>query len=579
MNTKMKFGYKTILVALVMTIPLGSCNTDELKELNINPQSFDQIDVNFLFTAAQLGSASGGSAGDNRFIDWRMNIGYCGHMMQQIANAGGGIAPGDKYFNGEDGAWEFLWSDVGKNIAEVIKQTDAKGFFEGKKLKLRNAARILRVFNFHRLTDYYGNIPYFDAFKGLEGALLPKYDAQQAIYNDMLKELSEATAALNASDPDEGFASADLFFAGDIVKWKRFGYSLMLRLAMRISHVDPTTASQYVNAAVAGGVMQSNADNVWVRMALGPSEWTNQNGISRAFASGDGGQPSYLAQTLVSQLKGGTLYGGESDADPANDDPRLAIFSGGREVYIPDGTNPDGTPKRKLGSYDRDPLDQVGLPNGLDGTTVKAYFGVAANKSIVIPEFASVINFDLLDDDDPYMIMHYAETEFLLAEAIVRGIGSGIPGTDQSHYEAGVKAAMQMYGPYFASNGSNAPNNSVWVRQPITVTDAQVTTYLGYYPYAAAGTEDEKLEMIGTQMWISQFFNWWEAWSNWRRTGKPSLIPVNYAGELGSNVTSGNIPTRMRIPSNEASANEANFLEGAVLPNELNTRVWWDVED
>ena len=67
---------------------------------------------------------------------------------------------------------------------------------EGRLVNTRQAARILRVFNFHRLTDWYGSVPYTEANKGLEGIFQPKYDKQRDIYVDMLKELDEATARI-----------------------------------------------------------------------------------------------------------------------------------------------------------------------------------------------------------------------------------------------------------------------------------------------------------------------------------------------------------------------------------------------
>ncbi len=88
----------------------------------------------------------------------------------------------------------------------------------------------------------------------------------------MLKGLDEATAGFKTFNSDDvndlAFADADLFYEGDIDKWKKFGYSIMLRLAMRISNVDATTADTYVAKAVAGGVFTSNDDNVWLGMAM-----------------------------------------------------------------------------------------------------------------------------------------------------------------------------------------------------------------------------------------------------------------------------------------------------------------------
>lgn len=258
----LKYGLAGLLAA--------ACDTKELHDLNINPQALNQVNLNFIFTSVELGIASNGSAGDNRYIDWRTNIGWCAYAIQQLANAGGGIAPGDKYtVNAETNAapFEFTYNDQLKNIAEILKQSGPGGFAEGKYVNMRNAARILRAFSFARLTDFYGNVPYTEANKGTEGIFFPKYDTQDAIYADLLKELDEASGALSTSNPDEGFAAADFIYKGNIARWKKFGYSLMLRLAMRISNVDPAKAATYVTKAAAGEylrAMQTMSGWLWL---------------------------------------------------------------------------------------------------------------------------------------------------------------------------------------------------------------------------------------------------------------------------------------------------------------------------
>ena len=137
---------------------------------------------------------------------------------------------------------------------------------------------------------------------------------------------------------DPKFSAADLYFNGDVAKWKKWGYSLMLRLAMRLSNVDVASTNTYVAKAIAGGVMQSNADNVIVPMAEAPSLWTNQNGISRAFYPGDGGNSSFLSKTLVDFLKG--MNAGST----ADDDPRLMIISGGIGLWAAAGSGTTFTP-------------------------------------------------------------------------------------------------------------------------------------------------------------------------------------------------------------------------------------------
>ena len=80
----MKVINKIILLALGLMVPMAACDTDELHDRNINPQALQTAPMEFLFTAAQLGSAAGGSAGDNRYIDWRTNIGLCAYAIQQL---------------------------------------------------------------------------------------------------------------------------------------------------------------------------------------------------------------------------------------------------------------------------------------------------------------------------------------------------------------------------------------------------------------------------------------------------------------------------------------------------------------
>jgi len=518
MRYKSTIGKAAFCLAAVIS-PLAGCDTDQLHDLNVNPNAVSSIDMNFLFTAAELSTASNGAAGDSWYTNWRTNIGTAAYAIQQLSTtATSGIGQGDKYWENleaSQGVWDFFYDDQLKNLVEVIKQTGEGGKQEGLRKNMREAARILKVANVHRLTDWFGNIPYSEANKGVEGNFFPAYDKQQAIYADMLKELEEACANISTSNADEGFAAADMIYQGDVAKWKKYGYTLMLRLAMRMSNVDATNAASYVTKAVAGGVFASNADN-----AIIPEDAANQatqNGITRSFI--DGGNSTVLSQTLIDKLKN-------------TGDPRLMIFSGGVKG-------------------DKTPANQKGMPNGLNNATLDAFTGTP---STVAANVFSTLNSLFLDRDEPYMMMNHAEAEFLMAEAIERGIGT-VPGTAAAHYAAGVKSAMQMY----------VLNDASFV-----VTDAAVATYLAANPYA--GTLDQKLELIGTQLWISKFLNWWDAWSDWRRSGHPALTPVNYPG----NLTGGQIPRKLKLPTSEYTRNADNLNAGATSPDTQVGKVWWD---
>jgi hypothetical protein len=534
---KMKYLKNIIIAALVLMFISTGCNTDKLHDLNINPQSVSEIDVNYMFTGAQLSLASNGTSGDNRYTDWRTNIRLCSNYIQQLTWFSW---PGNRYEHYEEGnqsIFQFSYQDQLKNLAEVIKQTGEGGFAEGTKKNTREAARIVRALAYFRLTDFYGSIPYYEANQGIEGIFFPVYDNQSTIYPDLLNELSEAVAGLSTGNPDEGFASADMIYQGDIAKWKKWGNSLILRYAMRASNVDANLANSYVSQAVSGGVFESNDDNVWIPMALGPSTWSNQNGISRAFYPGDGGENNILGEALINFLKG---------SDPnstADDDPRLMIFSGG----IADWTANDWLP------IDTDPLNQRGIPQGYTQSETAAILGLDPNFNPY--QTFSRINFLMMQDDDPYMIMAHAEVEFLLAEAAERGIG-GVTNA-QAHYEAGVRSAMQMYTPFDPS---------------FAVDDPTVDAYLATYPYGGGGVTggESNLEQIGWQLWASHWMNWYDAWTDWRRTDLPPLVERTTSQ---APVTPGTIPVRLAYPQTEIASNP-NFDQNS--KSNYTSPVWWD---
>jgi len=522
-------------IAIAAMVATG-CNKDSLKDLNNNPQAATTIDVNFLFTSAQLGAASGGSRGDNRYIDWRTNIGIASTTIQQLAAIGDISNNGDKYLENMESnsaPFQFIYTDL-RSLATVIKETSTGGYAAGTNNNTKQAARILRAFLFHRLTDYYGSVPYTDALEAQSGVFFPHYDKQKVIYLALLKELEEATAAFTAADAD--FSDADLYYNGDVTKWKRWGYSLMLRLAMRLSTVDAATANAYVTKAIAGGVFQSNLDNTIVPMSEGPGLWTNQNGISRAFYPGDGGNSTFMSKTFINFLKGANT------ASTADDDPRLMILTAGIGNWVASGSSAEWV------SINADPLAQKGMPNGYDINTLKTLEG---NPNLDPNATYSKINPKLLDRDEPYMLMNYGEVKLLMAEAAQRSIGGLTPAAAAGYYADGVKASMQMYLIYDPS---------------FVVTDAQVTAYLAAHPF---NVEKPALEMIGNQYWANHFLNWWEAWSGWRRTRFPTLTPTNYPG----NVTGGKIFERLKYPSEEVAGNP-NFGSGSTT-NDYVTKVWW----
>ncbi len=512
----MKILNKIWILGLVLLMPIISCDqiNEDLTDLNIDPNAANELDWRFMLTTGQV------EAVENRYSNGRVHLNLASGFIQHTATLqiGGERGAGDKYFyhlDSHDAYMSRLYSIALKTLGEVIRQTGPEGS-NPTWTNLHHIAQVNYIWPMHIMTDLYGNVPYSEANKGVDGIFFPKYDDQESIYKDMLAKLEAAAQAIGTGPDNVG--SADNIYGGDYTKWKKFANSMMLRLAMRISNVDPATAQSYVQKAIQGGVMTSNDDMAYVPMASGPSQWFNQNGLSRALIPDDWGANNMMSKTLIDFLKD-------------NNDPRLPIYAV-RGLWD--------------GPHLTDPADQIGMPNGYDDVTIRAYLGTTdpVNREL---EF-SRINPMLLDVAAPAIMMTYAEVEFLLAEAAIKGWNT--TGTAADHYNAGVRAAMQqwtIFNPAFE------------------VTDAQVDDYLAANPF------DGSLEMIGTQHWAANFMQWYEAYSNYRRTGFPVLTEVNYPG----NESGGKIFRRLRYWVSEVAINP-NLQEGGTKPDDVMTRIWWD---
>jgi hypothetical protein len=90
-----------------------------------------------------------------------------------------------------------------------------------------------------------------------------------------------------------------------------------------------------------------------------------------------------------------------------------------------------------------------------------------------------------------------------------------------------------------------------------------------------AGTNDQ--EQIGTQLWLALIPNYFEGWTQVRRTGYP-VIEERTNDNLSRGVTNGMVPNRFLYSSFELSSNHANVEEAISRqgPNKIDTPVWWD---
>ncbi|MBI5008603.1 MAG: SusD/RagB family nutrient-binding outer membrane lipoprotein [Bacteroidia bacterium] len=501
-----------LTVMLTVTLFFSGCDKD-FDEINTSKTDFIALDPVFKLNKAII------------------NLMEMGDRVQQLQNAywltspfGSSLA-GANYnqytpsfhafpFN------SFMQSSV-VTTTDIINQTKD----DATRFNLYQAARIWKAYTFMILTDTYGDVPYTEAGAGYTDQIVrPVYDSQQAIYTDILKELDEASAAL---DPAKTKISGEILFAGDVAKWKKFGYSLLLRGAMRLQKADAAKAQSYVAKAVAGGLMASNADNAKL---LRTPEYPNPIGTE---ISGNEKANYYVQKEFVEFLK-------------TTNDPRIGSYFH-RFVGALNAT------QQTASRRDKNPALVKGIPLGYNDVTIANTF--AAEGVVSLYDYSQFDWQVVFTNTSPQWFCTYAQTQLLLAEAIVRGWATG---DAAAAYSNAIKADLER----MADFGTAA-----------AVPAATVTAYVAANPLVAG----DELKMIGYQYWVVSVPNGFEAWSNFRRTGYPNLTPNPYpASEIP-----GEFIRRHVYPDGEYVANKSNVeaavaAQGGAANAKMNGRVWWD---
>ncbi|MBS1522405.1 MAG: SusD/RagB family nutrient-binding outer membrane lipoprotein [Bacteroidetes bacterium] len=531
---KRRYIYGGLIAGLMLS---ASC-TKNFDKINTDPNQTTGalINPNYFVSQAQV---QFGNSGYNQLLFQSM-------WVQGLAGTEGYYTNGDKYVQG---------GSFGSYLPETWNQSYQAGslIYEMKNLikgnaaysNLDNCGTILLVMFQQQVTDAYGDCPYSEAYQAKNGIYTPSFDKQQAIYTSMLSQLETAIPALDATKPGP---TADLFYGGDVAKWKKLGYSLMARLAMRLVKVDAATAQKYVEMAYAGGAMASTADD-----AFSTTDNSNGNGNSDAQTirnnTPDFEQVRWSA-TLMNYLH-------------STNDPRISAVG---EIAAGNGLAANDT----YAAGDNTASLQIGMPNGYDlnggatdishapgypgatpssgGTDAPAPLGKYSR-----PRFQVYVDLNRKN-----MLVTYGETELLFAEAAVRGWNTGVAAT---HWANAVAADMQSLAEFNAT--------------PQAVVDpTAIAAYVAANPLSA--TQATALQQINMEYFVATTtgFSFNEAWNNWKRSGYPVLTPVVYPGQF----TDGSIPRRIEYPPTLASTNPKGLAQAVADQgaDKFETRVWWD---
>ncbi|WP_312901841.1 SusD/RagB family nutrient-binding outer membrane lipoprotein [Chryseobacterium taichungense] len=173
--------------------------------------------------------------------------------------------------NVSNNVWTSGYVNVLKNLDQAQKTieayvptaTELSSWPTTKKNQLA-MVDIMKVFTYQMLVDIYGDIPYSQSLN-YELYPLPKYDKGQDVYSNLITRLKQDISNIEVNGG--GFKNSDIFYYdlqtkdSDMLKWKKFGNSLLLKLGIGIADYNPSLAQTTVNDAINGGVISSVSES------------------------------------------------------------------------------------------------------------------------------------------------------------------------------------------------------------------------------------------------------------------------------------------------------------------------------
>ncbi len=372
----MKILIKYTTALLIFSFVCSSC-TKDFKEINTNPNGSAQALPQAILPPALTSLVSANMNRSQRITN---------ELMQVTVNMGDTEG---KIFRYEIRASEadYLWNAW---YVQLTNFNDVYRFADDiDNNTYKGIALICRAWVFSLITDTYGDAPYTEANRGIEGITAPAFDTQQTIYSGILAELEQANTLLkNAANV---ISDSDPIFKGDALKWRKFGNSLYLRLLLRISAKEALAIAkinEIVDLKPADyPIMTSNDDSAVLK-------WTGTAPYVSPFAT----------------TRDGDWYG-----------PKLANF-------FVDNLNEWSDPRiQKWATLYQG--DYAGIPSGYPP-------GQA-------PEGKSSFPLSLRVEPLLGNVMNYGELQLILAEAALKGY---IATPAKTYYERGATSGITLWG-------------------------------------------------------------------------------------------------------------------------------------
>lgn len=389
-------------------------------------------------------------------------------------------------------------------------------------------ATFTKAYTIFYLSLEVGDVPYSDALQGEKGTIKPKYDTQKQV---MIQVLDDLEKAYDSFGKGEDFAG-DPFLNGKIEQWKKvvaaFQLKVLMHLSIKEGDTDLRVKERFASIASGPSLMASNEDNFQIVFS------NNANQI-------------YPMNTSINRFSAYAIVTSPYiDVMKKYEDYRLFYYAAPAKQKIAQGVAPE--------SWDA----YIGVNPALGYADVTDHYtnGRSCNLN---PRYYELF------ECEPFMRLSYAEQNFILAEAAVRG---WINQPADLYYKKGIEASMRFV-------ADHTPDDKKYTNGR-KITDEVIAAYLKNPEIQLDKGRENGLEMILTQRYLASFLQFgFDTYYDYRRTGYPEL-PINPA--TNQNVIKDQIPKRWMYPEKETSKNVDNLKEALDRQfdgiDEMNKLMW-----
>ena len=385
----MKKYMQNISILSFIAILIVSCENVDFGDANVDPNNPTENLTNALLTNALFVTGETSTA---------ITPGYYVQHYSDIQ-----YTDGSRYGTSEF-SYDSFYTGTLHNLERIInlnsdESTKNQVSTYGSNANQIAVAKLVKAYTYHQITDRWGYIPFSQALKPGEFDF-PKFDSSASIYDELFKLIDDALAQINTS---ENGPTGDIIFYGNMDRWKQFGNTLKLIMALRLSDVSAEmTAISGVNdyaktkfTEAVSGAISNQTENIlfpYSQDDATDNPWQDRYNGNRA--------PDFtVSNTLIDFLQ-----------DTNRNDPRVSKYA-----------------------------DEV---ENAPGTYVGMEYGVISPN--VDRQDISMLTSNIANKGDaPGYVFTYTQVAFAKAEAVLKG---WIPGDASTYYYEGIKASMEQWG-------------------------------------------------------------------------------------------------------------------------------------